>query len=86
PEVLQKLLDCALTHHLDEVSPVVCNINNPETLAFPLRRGLVWRRKRSELFADGETSDLLPGIASLMNGALFSAAAIDAVGVPDLRL
>jgi len=86
PEVLQKLLDCALTHHLDEVSPVVCNIDNPETLAFPLRRGLVWRRKRSELFADGETSDLLPGIASLMNGALFSAAAIDAVGVPDLRL
>ena len=86
PEVLQKLLDCAPTHHLDEVSPVVCNIDNPETLAFPLRRGLVWRRKRSELFADGETSDLLPGIASLMNGALFSAAAIDAVGVPDLRL
>ena len=86
PEVLQKLLECATTHHLDEVSPVVCNIDNPETLAFPLRRGLVWRRKRSELFADGETSDLLPGIASLMNGALFSAAAVDAVGVPDLRL
>ncbi|PXW30636.1 UNVERIFIED_CONTAM: rhamnopyranosyl-N-acetylglucosaminyl-diphospho-decaprenol beta-1,3/1,4-galactofuranosyltransferase [Williamsia faeni] len=86
PEVLQKLLDCATTHQLDEVSPVVCNIDNPETLAFPLRRGLVWRRKRSELFADGETSDLLPGIASLMNGALFSAAAVDAVGVPDLRL
>ncbi|WP_020106555.1 glycosyltransferase [Nocardia sp. 348MFTsu5.1] len=86
PEVLQTLLDCATTHQLDEVSPVVCNIDNPETLAFPLRRGLVWRRKRSELFADGETSDLLPGIASLMNGALFSAAAVDAVGVPDLRL
>jgi rhamnopyranosyl-N-acetylglucosaminyl-diphospho-decaprenol beta-1,3/1,4-galactofuranosyltransferase len=85
-EVLEKLLACAAAHHLYEVSPVVCNIDNPETLAFPLRRGLVWRRKRSELFADGETSDLLPGIASLMNGALFSAAAVDAVGVPDLRL
>ena len=30
--------------------------------------------------------DLLPGIASLFNGALLSAAAIEAVGVPDLRL
>jgi rhamnopyranosyl-N-acetylglucosaminyl-diphospho-decaprenol beta-1,3/1,4-galactofuranosyltransferase len=86
PEVLRTLLDCAVSHHLSEVSPVVCNINDPDTLAFPLRRGLVWRRKRSELFENGETSDLLPGIASLMNGALFSAAAIDAVGVPDLRL
>lgn len=86
PEVLSTLLDCAVSHRLSEVSPVVCNINDPDTLAFPLRRGLVWRRKRSELFENGETSELLPGIASLMNGALFSAAAIDAVGVPDLRL
>ena len=29
---------------------------------------------------------MLPGIASLFNGALFSADALDAVGVPDLRL
>lgn len=86
PDVLSTLLDCATAHNLSEVSPVVCNINDPDTLAFPLRRGLVWRRNRSELFENGETSDLLPGIASLMNGALFSAAVIDAVGVPDLRL
>ncbi|MBA4024978.1 MAG: galactofuranosyl transferase [Gordonia sp.] len=86
PEVLGILLECAVSHGLSEVSPVVCNIDDPDTLAFPLRRGLVWRRKRSELFEDGEASELLPGIASLMNGALFSAAAIDAVGVPDLRL
>lgn len=86
PDVLSTLLDCATAHNLSEVSPVVCNINDPDTLAFPLRRGLVWRRKRSELFENGETSDLLPGIASLMNGALFSADVIDAVGVPDLRL
>ncbi|PVY27761.1 galactofuranosyltransferase GlfT1 [Williamsia muralis] len=85
-DVLGTLLECAVTHQLSEVSPVVCNINDPDTLAFPLRRGLVWRRKRSELFAGDETSDLLPGIASLMNGALFSASAIEAVGVPDLRL
>ncbi|MGB3699593.1 MAG: glycosyltransferase family 2 protein [Gordonia sp. (in: high G+C Gram-positive bacteria)] len=90
PQVLSTLLDCADRHRLGQVSPVVCNIDDPDALAFPLRRGLVWRRKRSELFADGETAgpddDLLPGIASLMNGALFSADTLDAVGVPDLRL
>lgn len=82
PEVLATLLACAERNALAEVSPVVCNIDEPEKLAFPLRRGLEWRRTRSEL---GE-GDLLPGIASLFNGALFSAAAVDAVGVPDLRL
>lgn len=86
PEVLSTLLDCAHRHDLDEVSPVVANIDDPDTLAFPLRRGLVWRRKRSELFSDSETDDLLPGIASLFNGALFSASCLERVGVPDLRL
>ncbi|GAC67725.1 galactofuranosyltransferase GlfT1 [Gordonia soli] len=93
PSVLSTLLDCAARHGLDEVSPVVANIDDLDTLAFPLRRGLVWRRRRSELFADtdagsaaSESDDLLPGIASLMNGALFSARAIDEIGVPDLRL
>ncbi|MFH5208487.1 glycosyltransferase [Antrihabitans spumae] len=82
PDVLQILLDCALRNGLAEVSPVVCDIDEPDRLAFPLRRGVVWRRLRSELGDE----DLLPGIASLFNGALLSADAIDAVGVPDLRL
>ncbi|MGV9709664.1 galactofuranosyltransferase GlfT1 [Gordonia sp. NPDC003424] len=108
PAVLSTLLECAQRHGLDEVSPVVANIDDPDTLAFPLRRGLVWRRKRSELFADAgsgasgantrdagsgssgsnvaDADDLLPGIASLFNGALFSARAIEEIGVPDLRL
>ncbi|MFM9378936.1 glycosyltransferase [Gordonia sp. VNK21] len=88
PQVLGTLLRCAQHHGLGEVSPVVVNIDDPEALAFPLRRGLVWRRTRSELFAPGESrdDDLLPGIASLMNGALFSAGTLDRVGVPDLRL
>ncbi|MEV0947187.1 glycosyltransferase family 2 protein [Rhodococcus sp. NPDC049939] len=87
PEVLETLLDCAQRHGLAEVSPVVCDIDDPDRLAFPLRRGVQWRRLRSELFADGDDSaDLLPGIASLFNGALFRASTIDAVGVPDLRL
>lgn len=91
PEVLEILLACAVKHGLAEVSPVVCDIAEPDLLAFPLRRGVVWRRRRSELQADdlvagGAEADLLPGIASLFNGALFTAAALDAVGVPDLRL
>ncbi len=87
PEVLATLLGCAQRHGLAAVSPVVCDIDAPDELAFPLRRGLTWRRRRSELRTDGdEDTDLLPGIASLFNGALFTAAAVDAVGVPDLRL
>lgn len=84
PAVLGTLLACAATHSLDEVSPMVCDMDAPERLAFPLRRGLVWRRRVSEL-REGP-GDLLPGIASLFNGALFSAAAVETVGVPDLRL
>ncbi|MFT4085840.1 MAG: glycosyltransferase family 2 protein [Gordonia sp. (in: high G+C Gram-positive bacteria)] len=94
PQVLSTLLDCARRHDLGAVSPVVVNIDEPDALAFPLRRGLVWRRRRSELFADEAAptpvepveTDLLPGIASLMNGALFSSGTIDQIGVPDLRL
>ena len=63
---------------------MVCDLDNPQRLAFPLRRGLVWRRRVSELRTEG--ADLLPGIASLFNGALFRAATLEAVGVPDLRL
>lgn len=84
-EVLATLLACADKHGLAEVSPMVCNIEDPESLAFPLRRGLVWRRRVSELRTE-TGQDLLPGIASLFNGALFRASALEAIGVPDLRL
>ncbi len=84
-EVLSTLLACAQRHGLAEVSPMVCDLNDPERLAFPLRRGLVWRRRVSELRSDGG-GDLLPGIASLFNGALFRATTLEAVGVPDIRL
>lgn len=123
--VLASLLDCARRHELDAVSPIVCDIKAPTRLAFPLRRGLVWRRMREELFEDGvnpklplvrdnsgelwftnfgdqkvatghslpeglETidsdHDFLPGIASLFNGALFSAKSLEKIGVPDYRL
>jgi rhamnopyranosyl-N-acetylglucosaminyl-diphospho-decaprenol beta-1,3/1,4-galactofuranosyltransferase len=83
--VLATLLDCAGRHGLAEVSPMVCDMDDPQQLAFPLRRGLVWRRRTSELRTE-EGQDLLGGIASLFNGALFRATTLDAIGVPDMRL
>lgn len=80
-QVLATLYEVAERHRLHEVSPVVCDINDPGALAFPLRQGLVWRRRLSEL-----EGDFLPGIASLFNGALISARAMEIIGVPDYRL
>jgi len=79
---LARLLVCAHEHRLDAVSPLVVDIDDPEQLAFPLRRGLRWVRRRDELGPEV----LVDGVANLFNGALFSAAALDAVGVPDPRL
>jgi rhamnopyranosyl-N-acetylglucosaminyl-diphospho-decaprenol beta-1,3/1,4-galactofuranosyltransferase len=79
--VLATLLDEAQRRQLAEVSPMVTDINAPDRLAFPLRRGLTWKRQTAEL-----GTDFLPGIASLFNGALFRASTLDVVGVPDYRL
>src|SRR5258707_14913112 len=75
---------CAEKHGLAEVSPMVCDMSDPERLAFPLRRGTAWRRRVSQLRTG--TEDLLPGIASLFNGALFRASPLEAVRVSDRRL
>jgi len=79
--VLEVLLSEAESRNLAQISPVVTNIEKPSKLAFPLRRGLTWKRSADELGAD-----FLPGIASLFNGALFRASTLDVVGVPDYRL
>ena len=79
--VLAVLLEEADRRKLAEISPVVTNIDSPDKLAFPLRRGLTWKRSAAEL-----GTDFLPGIASLFNGALFRATTLDVVGVPDYRL
>jgi rhamnopyranosyl-N-acetylglucosaminyl-diphospho-decaprenol beta-1,3/1,4-galactofuranosyltransferase len=79
--VLDTLLTEARLRDLAEISPVVANIDTPEKLAFPLRRGLTWKRNAAEL-----GNDFLPGIASLFNGALFRSSTLDVVGVPDYRL
>ncbi|MDY6999593.1 MAG: glycosyltransferase family 2 protein [Actinomycetota bacterium] len=85
-EVLATLLACAERYGLAEVSPMICDLDEPERLAFPLRRGVVWRRWVSELRAEAPGEDFLPGISHLFNGALFRAATLEATGVPDLRL
>src|SRR5205823_10599052 len=59
--VLATLLDAAQRHGLAEVSPMVTDMADPDRLAFPLRRGLRWRRRRSD-FAG---VDVLPRYASL---------------------
>ncbi|RJQ77420.1 glycosyltransferase family 2 protein [Pseudonocardiaceae bacterium YIM PH 21723] len=79
--VLATLLEEAERRNLAEISPMVVNIDAPDTLAFPLRRGLTWKRQTGDL-----GTDFLPGIASLFNGALFRSSTLDVVGVPDLRL
>ena len=80
-QVLAELYRVAQVNQLHEVSPAVCNIDEPERLAFPLRQGLVWRRYTHEL-----EGDFLPGIASLFNGALIATEAMQIIGVPDYRL
>lgn len=79
--VLETLYRVAQREQLAEVSPVVCNIEDPNRLAFPLRQGLTWHRRRDEL-----EGDFLPHYASLFNGALISAKAMERIGVPDYRL
>ncbi len=79
--VLDTLLAEAVARDLAEISPMVTNIETPGRLAFPLRRGLSWKRSADEL-----GTDFLPGIASLFNGALFRASTLDVIGVPDYRL
>ena len=87
--VLATLVELAQRRGLAAVSPTVTDRDDPERLAFAVRRGLTWHRSRAALAADvahGADDELLPGIAALFNGALFRATTLDVVGVPDLRL
>lgn len=80
-DALAHLRATADRHRLGLVSPVVVDADDPERLAFPLRRGASWARTRGDV-----GRGFLPGIAALFNGALVSAEAVERVGVPDLRL
>lgn len=88
-DVLATLVELADRRGLAAVSPTVADADEPDRLAFPVRRGLTWHRSRAALAADvghGADHELLPGIAALFNGALFRASTLDVIGVPDLRL
>jgi rhamnopyranosyl-N-acetylglucosaminyl-diphospho-decaprenol beta-1,3/1,4-galactofuranosyltransferase len=88
-DVLATLVEIAQRRGLAEVSPTVVDADDPDRLAFTVRRGLTWHRSRAALAADtehGADGELLPGIAALFNGALFRASTVKAIGVPDLRL
>jgi len=89
-EVLATLVDVAERRGLAAVSPMVVDKNDPDRLAFPVRRGLTWHRSRAALLAAApegeENEELLPGIAAFFNGALFRATTLEVTGVPDLRL
>jgi rhamnopyranosyl-N-acetylglucosaminyl-diphospho-decaprenol beta-1,3/1,4-galactofuranosyltransferase len=85
--VLATLVEVAQRRMLSAVSPVVVDADDPDRLAFPVRRGLTWHRSRAALAADPSVGgELLPGIAAFFNGALFRAGTIEVIGVPDLRL
>jgi rhamnopyranosyl-N-acetylglucosaminyl-diphospho-decaprenol beta-1,3/1,4-galactofuranosyltransferase len=85
--VLATLVDVAQRRMLSAVSPVVVDADEPDRLAFPVRRGLTWHRSRAALAADPSVGgELLPDIAAFFNGALFRAGTIEVIGVPDLRL
>ena len=79
---LARLLVCARGPRARPVSPLVVDEQDPQQLAFPLRRGLVWVRRRSSW----ARARPVTGVANLFNGALLSDVAIEAVGVPDPRL
>lgn len=88
--VLATLLGEADRRGLAEVSPVVVDIDEPGRLAFPMRRGLTWKRTVEQLTAPERSGtcpvEYLDGIASLFNGAVFAASALEVLGVPDYRL
>lgn len=80
-DTLATQYEVAVEKQLHQISPTVCNIDDPGKLAFPLRQGVTWHRRVEEL-----EGDYLENYASLFNGALISARATEIIGVPDYRL
>ena len=87
PEVLATLFACAATPRPGRGVAGGLRHRRTRPPRLPAARRGCGAGRRSELTTAGDgESDLLPGIASLFNGALFRAATLDVVGVPDLRL
>ena len=54
--VLATLVELAERRGLAAVSPTVADVDEPDRLAFPVRRGLTWHRSRAALAADTGTA------------------------------
>ncbi|AKK10122.1 putative glycosyltransferase [Corynebacterium uterequi] len=80
-DTLEVLLAEAVARSLDEISPLVCSIDDPSRTAFPVRQGVSWLRSVDEF-----EGDFVESYASLFNGALISTKAMEVIGVPDYRL
>ena len=64
---------------------MVCDLDDPD--GWRSRCAAAWRGGAGVRTARRRVrADLLPGIASLFNGALFRASTLEVVGVPDIRL
>ncbi len=86
-DVLATLLACAQKHGLAEVSPMVCDLDDPDRLAFPLRRGLVWRRRVGGT-AHRRVLDktCCPGSPRCSTAHCSARKPLSPLGVPDIRL
>ncbi len=79
---LGELVETSRRENAALVSPLVCNINQPERLAFPIRR----RGRTRFSIAELDAPEIIEGFAHLFNGALIQAATFQAAGLPDARL
>ena len=70
------------------VSPVVVDADDPDRLAFTVRRGLTWHRSRAALAADADGRRRAAAAASPRSSTARCSgpATLEVIGVPDLRL
>ena len=88
-DVLATLVELAQRRGLAAVSPMVVDADDPDRLAFTVRRGLTWHRSRAALAATpstAPTASCCPGSPRCSTGRCSGRRALDAIGVPDLRL
>ena len=87
--VLATLLELAERRGLAAVSPTVADADDPDRLAFPVRRGLTWHRSRAALAADvgtAPTTSCCPASPRCSTARCSGRRTLDVIGVPDLRL
>lgn len=79
---LERLIQSAVRTQADVAGPLIIDIENPNRLAFPLRRGGKMLHRVDDVSADGP----LLGFAHLFNGTLIRAELFRAIGLPNPTL